>query len=248
MRTRPTWLFGLLVAVGAAGAAPAADRDKALEIIDRAVQAHGGETALARAKMRLRTAEGVQFPQREKVPFQTELTLALPDRLRDVIEVGGPQKVRITQVMNKDQAWRVIAGTTQEVGPEELDNLREEVYLIRLTTLLPLKEKGFELSTLPEVRLAGKPASVVRVVSPGHREVKLYFDQATGLLVKAERRAREAGLALRKEYLFSDFKPFDGVMVATRHVELLDRTPYLELKITSCRFPSQLDDQLFRKP
>jgi hypothetical protein len=158
------------------------------------------------------------------------------------------QKFRIVLVFNRDKGWRASSGATKELGKEEIDEFREEAYTLWVSTLVPLLDKQFELSSLPEARVLGQPAAGVKVVSKGHAEVKLYFDKKTNLLVKTERKAREAGLDLNKESYFADFKDFDGVKLATKQVDLSNGKKAADLTITSYRFPNRLDDRVFDKP
>jgi broad specificity phosphatase PhoE len=58
-----------------------------------------------------------------------------------------------------------------------------------VSRLLPLLEdKKFELTSLPEATVLGKPAVGVNVRAKGKPDVKLYFDKQSSLLVKTEYR------------------------------------------------------------
>src|SRR5262249_25113206 len=129
-----------------------------------------------------------------------------------------------------------------------LEELREEAYVQWLATLVPLKKDPFELAPVPEIKVDGKPAGGVKVSSKGHGDVKLYFDKASGLLVKIERPAREAGLQVDKEYVYSDHKTFDGVKLPTRSVELLNGKKFTQLSSAAYKFLDKPDASAFDKP
>src|SRR5438445_725224 len=76
-----------------------------------------------------------------------------------------------------------------------------------------VKEKGVELSSLAETKVDGKPAVGVVVKSKGHRDVKLYFDKASGLLVKREHPVVDpsTGKEVVQEVLFRDYQDKDGL-------------------------------------
>lgn len=241
-----------LAAIGgllASGAARANDRDKALAAIERAIKAHGGEDNLLRAQLMARTATGVMSVGKD-LPFAEEMVFQLPNRFRLNLLVGeGAQKSRILLVVNGDKGWQSSGGAVTELGKERLDELLEEAYFYTLTSLVPLKkDSAYELTLLPEAKVAGKPAASVRVVRKGRPEVRLHFDRDSGLLVKAERQARDMGKLIDKQYLFSDHKDFDGVKLAGTQIELHGGHKFLELKVTSYKFPSQVDEKLFGKP
>ncbi|HZT80500.1 MAG TPA: hypothetical protein VFA26_09765, partial [Gemmataceae bacterium] len=68
--------------------APAADRDKALAVIDQAIKAHGGAGALAKTQVVVRSGRGTMHVGGQEVPFADEFSASLPGRLRLVVEVG----------------------------------------------------------------------------------------------------------------------------------------------------------------
>jgi hypothetical protein len=135
-----------------------------------------------------------------------------------------------------------------ELGKEGLEPLQEEVYVEWLTTLVPLKKDTFTLGPLEDRMVDDKPAAGVKVESKGHGEVKMYFDKASGLLVKLERQSTEAGFPVKKEYLFSAHKEFDGVKLPSKRTELLNGKKFVDLTSLSYKFPGKPDDTVFGRP
>ncbi len=228
----------------------AADRDKALAVIEEAIKAHGGEEALAKALIATRTGKGAMTLFGKEAPFTEEFMVHFPDRFRLALDVEmGGQSTKVTLVYAGDKGWQATGGSVVELSKERLEELREFTYAFWLTTLMPLKkDSAFELATLPEADVKGQPARGVKVTCKGHNEVKLFFDKKSGLLVKLERRGQEAGLPVHKEYFFSDHKSFDGVKLATKHIELSDGKKFIEGKVESYKFPRKIDDSVFSKP
>ena len=235
---------GLLLA--AAAPARAGAREDALATVEQAIKAHGGEDALAKARTAVRAGEGVLYQGDKDVTFADEMTLNLPDQWKDGVEIE--KKFRITLAVNGDRGWQSVAGTVTDMGPERLKELREEMYVLWLETLTPLRKDGFDLAPLPEAKVNGRPAAGVKVASKGHADASLYFDAGTHLLVKVERTTREAGLTLGKEYLFGDHKDFDGVKLPTRLTETLEGKKVSELTSASYKFPPKPDEAAFSKP
>lgn len=241
--------LGLLLGTGRGSAYSS---DMAQAVIEEAIKAHGGAEALAKARVQLRITKGEIALGRldgSTVPFAGETMLSLPAQARWSFDLHpDSQKFRIILVFNRDKGWRAGSGATKELGKEEIDEFREEAYTIWLTTLLPLRDKQFELTLLPEAKVLGQPAVGVKVASKGHAEVKLFFDKKSNLLIKTERKAREAGMDLTKESYFADHKDFDGVKMPTKQVDLSNGKKAAELIITGYRFPGRLDDRVFDKP
>lgn len=234
---------GLLLA---AGAASANDRDDALAVIDQAIQAQGGADALAKVRTAVRSGEGVLYQGGTEVPFTDQMTLDLPERWRDSVEID--KKVQVAIAVNGDKGWQSSVGAVSDLGPERLKELREEIYVLWIQTLLPLKKDGFELAPMPEAKVGDRPAAVVKAASKGHADASLFFDKQTHLLLKVERVSEEAGLKLPKEYLLSDYKEFDGVKLPTHLTEMLAGKKASELKSASYKFPAKADDAAFAKP
>jgi hypothetical protein len=130
----------------------------------------------------------------------------------------------------------------------ELEEQRDRAYAAWLMTLLPLKETGFELAALPETKIGDDPAVGLQVTRKGRPTVKLWFDKKTSLLVKLERKAKDAGQDVSIVYLLSEVKAFDGVKVPTRCTETADGKKKAEWTITSCKFPGRLEENVFAKP
>ena len=86
------------------------------------------------------------------------------------------------------------------------------------------------------------------MASKGHVEVRLYFDKASGLLVKIERLSKEAGVSLNKEYIYSAHKDFDGVKLPTKEVDLINGRKFSELTSMTYKLQTKIDDATFAKP
>jgi hypothetical protein len=141
----------------------------------------------------------------------------------------------------------VVGGQTVDPTKEVAAEIREEIYLLHLLTLLPLREPGYGLAPAGEVMVMDLPAKTVRVSKQGHRDVILYFDSKSGLLVKAKRRAVEVGLPVDKEYFFGEHKDFAGVKLPTRYAEHVNNKRLVETTV-EWQVPVKIDDNLFNKP
>ncbi len=224
-----------------------AEREAALKVIDRALQAHGGEAALARAGNLERDASG-ELTSNPSTPFTDHTVYALPDRARMQIEVGSEKRKELW-IVNGEQAWQVAGSNSQEMPRARVQELAEDLYLIWLTTLAPLKGNTVQLGTTPEINIDGHPAVGVRVVAVNRPDVRLYFDKETGLLVMAERQASEGGISsVKKEHFFSLHKDFDGVKLPTRERLVMAGNEILKVDYTSWKVLTKADEALFHKP
>src|SRR5437764_1190135 len=87
-----------------------------------------------------------------------------------------------------------------------------------------------------EANLAKRPARGVTVSSKGRRDVNLYFDKVSGLLVKSECRVEDDnGQEVTEETLLDDYKEVQGTKQAMKLTIKRDGNLYLECEITECR-------------
>jgi hypothetical protein len=242
VRHAPAALLALFALAGTA----LAGNNEAREIVERAIKAQGGEAALARAQQCTRKDVGTQALLGREVPFVTQVTRSLPDKLRLKIEVD--RRFESTIVVDGDKGWQSEGGPAVQMAPQRLKEVREELYLWWLTTLVPLTRPGFTLSTLPDTKVEGEAAAGVKVVHKGHADTKMYFLKRNGLLAKVERRAPEAGLTVDKEYFYSSYKEHAGVKLPTKEVVKVNGRKWTEFTISDYAFPAKLDAKAFAKP
>jgi hypothetical protein len=223
----------------------AGEREEALAVIDKAIKTHGGEAALSRAQNVVRKGTGLIYDGTQKVPFNDLLMMSLPGKMRWALELDG--RFPVVNVISEKQGWRQAGGAVAELGNDALREMRDELYVWYLTTLIPLKQDGVELAPLPEIKIDGKPAFGVRVSSKGHPTAALFFDKSSGQLVKLTRTARMGGLMVDKETLYTAYKDFDGVRLCTQYLESVNGRKNNELKSATYEL-RKLDDNLFTRP
>jgi zinc protease len=244
-------LLVLGLALSSAGQALASDRDDALEILGKAVKAHGGEEALARAAQLSRKGSGtiILFMEKE-MPFTDDLTASLPGRFRLAVDITvEKQKMRIMLVLNGDTAWQDNGGRVEETSKERLAELQEEAYVQWVSLLAPLRKNAdCQLTPLAPAKIGGRPASGFKVERKPFPAVELYFDDDTKLLVKMQRKTKQGGIEVRKESYFSEFKEVEGVRLPFHIVETLNDKKFSDLKVDAYKLLEKVDDKLFGKP
>jgi hypothetical protein len=183
------------------------------------------------------------------VPFTAEMIQQLPGQTRLTTEmVINGQKLLTLRILSGDKGWQTNGGAVQEIGKEELHDVQEEAYSLWLATLVPLQDKAFSLAATADVQVGGQPAVGVRVSRKGHGDVRLYFDKASGLLVRLERRAKEGGLDVDKQYTFAGHKSTDGVVLPTKYTEVINGKKLLDVSAISYRLLSRVEEGTFAKP
>lgn len=239
---------GLVLAGATAGRAD--DAAAARAIVDKALKAHGGADALAKVPAITVKFKGTFHGMGAAIPLAGEIVSFGPEKQKIDAEVDvGGQKFRVVNVLNGDKGWARMGDATTEMDKDMLEEAKEQAYAGWLTTLIPLKDKKFTLATTGEVQVGGRPAVGVKVSSKGRRDVDLYFDKETGVLVRSEGRVKdEGGKEVTEESLFEEYKEIQGVKQPTKLTVNRDGKLYLEGELSDYQFSETLDASVFAKP
>jgi hypothetical protein len=234
-----------------AGPAQPADAD-ARAIIEKAVKAVGGEDRLGKFPASTWKGKGKHFGMGEGIEFITESAMALPERLRSAtdFEVQG-MKIQFVMVINGDKGWTKANDVVEEMAADMLAEEKAGMYASWVATLAPLlKDKAFELAPLGEGKVGDKPVLGVKVSRKDRRDVSLFFDKESGLLLRTEFRAKDVmgGNEYTQETLFSDYQETDGIKRPRKVLINRDGKRFVEFEVQQRKFLEKVDENLFAKP
>ena len=139
-----------------------------------------------------------------------------------------------------------------ELDKETLDEHKAMVHVEAVTNLFTLKEdKACKLSPLGESKVGDTTVVGVQVTKEGKRDVNLYFDKATDLLLKAEYRAVDqfSKQEVNQEKIFSEYKELlPGLKMPSKQVINNDGKKAMDLQFIEIRAVDRHDDSMFAKP
>lgn len=219
--------------------ARADDAADARALIAKSIKATGGKEKLAKVKARTWTEKDMD----KSAPITTRYAVQWPDKFR--MEMAVPS---FTFVADGDKGWIKGVDETKDLTEAQFASHKASQAVLYVSTLVPLDDQGYTLTTLPEVKVDGKPAMGVKVTKKGMPDVSLYFDKATNLLVKYSFRARNKGKELTEDVYLSDYRDVDGVKVPKRMTTKKDDKLFQEVEITDVKLLEKLDNKLFAKP
>jgi hypothetical protein len=205
---------------------------------------------LVKTHLMMRRATGTMSFFGQEIPFSDELTLQLPNKSRLVVE-GRPEgkKTKFTIVCRGDKAWQETGGTVTEMTKDRLQVIQDELYVLWVASLAPLKtEKGFSFIALADTKVGDRDATSVLVSRQGRVDLKLAFDKPTGLLLKIERRAKQGGIPIDKEYFYSGYQRVGGVELPSKYAEKESGKKVGDVTSIEYRFLSRVDNSMFEKP
>ena len=232
---------GAFCAIRSSRADDAAD---ARAIVAKAIKAAGGEEKLAKFNAHTFKETGTYYGQGDGLPYMGNYAVQWPHQFK--MEILGVFAI----VLNGDKGWMLMNGETRELTADELKEQQEEHHSRWITSLLPLKDKKFKLTTTGESKVADRSALGVRVSAENHRDVNLYFDKERNLLVKVEYRAisSEQGKEVNLEVLYSEYKEIEGAKMPTKILIKRDGEKFVEAEESDMVPVGKLDDSVFGKP
>jgi hypothetical protein len=247
MRRVFVWSVSAILTLAFTAKAKADDVDQARAIIDKAIKAVGGEDKIAKFKTHTWKNKGTYYGVGDGVPYTAIYAVSWPDKSRFEVEGGF-----ITAAVDGDKGWmQAMGGEVHEFTKEEMVEQKEVQHQGYVTTLLPLKDKAYTLSPLGETKIADKPAVGVKVSHKDRRDVNLYFDKDSGLLLKSEAKVKvpeEGNKEVSQETLYDDYQQVEGAWVAMKIVVFREGKKYVEGENFDIRIVDKLDEKLFAKP
>lgn len=189
----------------------------------------------------------------EGIPWTGEWHMQGLKQMRSVLELKAMDNtLTFARVIDGDKGWSKFNDQVKAMSPDEVAEEKHELYVRWVSSLVPLKDKAFRLGALGEVTVAGKPAIGVRVSHDGRRDVSLFFDKASALLIKNEYQVKDvaggADKELLQETLFADFKEFAGAKFPTKVTIKRDGKQFVDAVMSDIRPMESLDDALFAMP
>ncbi|HJZ59636.1 MAG TPA: hypothetical protein VKE74_32120 [Gemmataceae bacterium] len=245
-------LLSAVVLLASVPGSRAADEDPKA-IVAKAIKAHGGEDDLAKYKAAQATNKGkITLPGVGEVEFTQNLSYMLPDKIKDVMELSvGGQKINVVTVANGDKISIEVNGKAIEVPDQAKEALKDARHMMKVARLVPLvREKGYELSLIGEVKVEDKPAIGVRVSAKDQKDINLFFDKETGLLAKLEHRTADptGGNEVTEERIILEYqKNKDGIPMPKKVVVRHDGKTFIEAEVIEATLLEKLDDSEFTK-
>jgi hypothetical protein len=221
--------------------------------IARAIQAKGSRDSDSKYKALTMKGTGTFHGLGEAIPFSGEWHFQGNKQSRFTLEIKVMnQALSFTQIVNNDKGWVKFNDEIKDMSQEELAEEKQAMYAKWVANLVPLKDKAFKLASLGEVKVDEKGALGVRVSYAGQRDVNLFFDKASGLLVKVEHQVKDVkgggDKEMSEETFFADFKEFKKIKYPTKVTIKRDDKPYVEAEMTDIQPLESVDDALFAKP
>jgi hypothetical protein len=244
-------LASLAMALLACFARKATAQEEIQAIVNKAVKAHGGAEKLnklkcvqSKSKGKLELLGGVDFTQ--------EVTAKYSGKFKEVLEMEiMGNKVTVTTAFDGTKGWISANGKLMDANDKILEELKEASYGMKVARLANiLNDKSLRLSALGESKVEARPAVGVKIASEGHRDIDLYFDKESGLLVKVEARKHDFQTMqeVTEERIITEYQEVDGQKTAKKVLVNRDGKKFMEVEVNDVKFLDEIDDREFKKP
>jgi hypothetical protein len=232
-------------------ATPGYSQSDARQIVEAAVSAHGGADVLAKYPAAKVKVKGQYSVKGQDIDYSGESVYQLPDRLRSEVQLrvqGRPRTV--VQILNGDRSAMVVGEFAQEIPEAQLQELRLSAYCQNLARLNPLlKDRRFNLTSVGQKPIDGKPAQGVRVSAAGQKDVVLYFDAASHLLVMLDRPGFDAnGAKVQQQEYYTDYRSANGLKYAVKNRVVQNGKPVLQSEVIDFTPLERVDSKEFAIP
>ena len=218
------------------------------DLLERAYQALGGFDKLAKFKATQVRGTGIIYLPEAEISFTMEGAAQLPDKFKNTLkcEING-MKITTIQTLVGDKATSLLNGNPQELDDTIRKEMKEQVYLEHVTSLLPLREPRFTLTSLGESTIDGQPALGIKIESKDHREVSIYFDKKTALVAKAAYKGLDpiTMKEVSREQFYRDYKEQGESKYAAKSQINQDGKKYMVLELTEYKAFEKLDNAVF---
>jgi hypothetical protein len=226
-------------------------QEEARAVIQRAIVAHGGLEKLSRIRADKVQFKGTLHIGTAEVPFTNDLTVQAPGQFKSVHRLGEPGRVRtIVHLLDGDKATIVVDGRPQPVSGSNLAQMRQTLQLEAALKLVPLlTDPAFQVAPLGEFQNDGRVVVGVRVCGGGQRDLRLYFDRETALLVKTEHLLDGAGgKDVKQEAYYADYREMGGYLRACKVTAFRDGKKVMEAQLVEAHALDHIDAAEFSRP
>lgn len=219
--------------------------ERALAVVDRAIEATGGFQALSARRAMTCREKGTYFLDGESLAYRGSARIHWPDRLR--LEVENVYTI----VLDGDRGWMRTEGRFQRLAPEQFAEVHQQHYARWLASLTPLRDPSCKLGYLGQSTVNGADVDGVRVDREGEKAVDLYFDQKTGLLLKTRTLVTTADSGdepIEEVNLFKEYSKVDGILFPKQLIILHDGKRFAEANLYDIRLSETLPASEFTVP
>ncbi len=207
-------LFLLVVSIGAFGQSqPGQTMPKAESLFNRYIEVTGGRAIYEMRRTEVSTAK-LEMPLQGVTGTMTAYAVA-PDKTYTVMEIEGVGKLE-AGVAN-GLAWEssLLAGPRLRDGAERADSIRDATF----NAPLQWRKLYQKVETIGIEQVNGEDCFKVEATPPEGAVETTWFSRKSGLIVKRARISRSPMGEVPVEFLTTEYREFNGLLMPTKVVQ-----------------------------
>lgn len=245
--------FALMTCFVVANDATVAKAVEPIDVLDKAITAHGGQEKLATSTSQKMTGKGtIVGPNGEQYGFSATYYFDTPNRFRADYQMAiGDTSLPVVQILDGDQGWMKVGDQTAELTKDQMESFRASLQAHAALRLVPLLDKKkFSLSLVGEIEEDGETLIGITATNKDALDASIYFDAKTYLIAKQEYVSKNfyTGKQALTEMRASHYKKTQGVMLPMQVEYRLDGKKFMAAEFESVELVKQFDASLFAKP
>jgi hypothetical protein len=251
MRRLALVLMALNLLVLCALPSSAGDDKEVAAVIEKAIKAHFPKGFDATKEAVRIKSKGTLQTMGLKVEYTSVASMYAGKFMEAMyMDVMG-KKVNVISGFNGKEGWVKAGDKDVKVTDDMLPEFKEAAFVAsHVWQLIFTKDKAVKYALSGEVQVKGKPALGMVISREGKKDIKVFFDKNSGLIVKAETRKRDpmSGKETTEERFITEYQDLDGRKVAKKFELLHDGKEFLKAEVTDVQFLDKLDASEFAQP
>lgn len=229
---------------------------KAKELLNAAIQAHGGVVALTKLSTASWKGRGLLYrdgKEDKPLPFYGEWSAMLPANYRYTYAfkgIGG--RLPVTTGLMGNKAWRTLRPDrgADDLDEQQVKTEKDDAHAWHVSHLVPLLNKEYQLMVLPITQRDNQHIKGLKVDRKGYRTIYLFFEKQTNLLTYMDRKVTdpEKKTEVLQETSYLNFKQLGGATLPQTIAIRQGKKLVMELDIDTVSPVASLPPSLFEKP
>jgi hypothetical protein len=225
------------------------EAETAKEIVQKAIDAHGGLDNLKKYPAAKITSKGKMTMMGAEINVEAEETFQMPDQFKSVMKMDfAGQKIAIEQIINSGKIKMTAGGMAPPLSDAMKEDLKNSMDVHLATEIYPLlDDKKFELSVIEKpAKVGDKEVVGVLVKTKAGKEIKFFFDAKTFLLQMIERKGLDfAEREVAQEMRILGYKKIDGIQRQMKYELVFDGKKVGEFEVVDYKQLDKVDKKEF---
>jgi hypothetical protein len=223
--------------------------ETAKEVVEKAIAAHGGADNLKKYSAAKTKTKGTISVMGLELEFDGESAYQFPDQMRNILklDVMGV-KVTVVQIYNAGKLKVTANDMSPPISDAQKNEIKESLHLANIQNLVGLLDgKKFELSLIDKTDKVGDKEVVgVLVKSKGYKDLKVFFDKKSHVILKMERKGLDpTEKEVNQVLIFSDMKKYDGILRPGKSELSMDGKKFMTSETVEYKHLDKIDKKEF---